>query len=304
MNEGQSNIESSISLRGVSDAKQLSVSLASLDATIHKTRDSIIEGIQYSHRQIGYSRNQNQGSQVAEEGLSRALVHSTSARSFYHEFRRHTRSSRSHNEAYTMRTNHELGPKVPQLSATESRTARITITRSSYATCGCLDSRQLNFKSPNFLNSILGSLFVGYRASPRSKQTCDNIDCRRDSTTLIYTYIFPQWLLNRVFLAKMVYNSSKGPELCVRVLRVRPETAEIFYVLKVSLPDSSRCEHVQRLLMNGEASVLDVSSKNKTALEVCQTQSLEGLSCDTVRFPDSCRALRMGRRGTFNSHGG
>ena len=248
--------------------KQLSVSLTCLDTTVHETRDGIVSDIQSSFRQTDCINEQNQISHIAEEASSRVSLRDVSGRSFNDRSNGHTRSSRSLNEAYSIQAEHESGPVLSPLFASDSRTARITLMRSSCVACGYPDSRQLNLKSPNFLNSILGSLFVGYRVLPWSKQACDHIDCRQDSTTLTYTYIFPQWLLNRVFFSKMVYNSSRGPELCLRVMRVRPNDADIFLVLGTYVPHSSRLDHMKRLLNDGKGSVLDVLANNQSMLRV------------------------------------
>lgn len=248
--------------------KQLLVSLASLDTTVHETRDGIVSDIQSSFRQTECSNEQNQISHIAEEASSRVSLRNVSGRSFDDRSNGHTRSSQSLNEAHSMQAEHGSGPVLSPLFASDSRTARITLMRSSCVACGYPDSRQLNLKSPNFLNSILGSLFVGYRTSPWSKQACDHIDCRQASTTLTYTYIFPQWLLNRVFFSKMVYNSSRGPELCLRVMRVRPADADIFLALWTHVPHSSRLDHVKRLLNDGQGSVLDVGPDNYSVLSV------------------------------------
>lgn len=260
-------LTSSISLRGVVHAKQLSVSLAGLDATIHETRDVIVRDIQSSLRGVIYSNEQNQKPQVATEGLSSAVVRHVSGRSVYDGFNNHTASSRSLNEGFTMRTENGLGAAISPLIVTEAHTARITLLRSSCAACGCPDSRQLKYRSPSCLNTILGTLFVGYRASPWSKQTCDHIDCRQDSTALTFTYVFPQWLLNRVFLTTMAYNSLKGPELCLRVMRVRPNDADIFRVIETRA-FYPIIGHVKRLLNSGEASILDVRRNNQTVLSL------------------------------------
>ena len=262
-------MESSISLRGVVHAKQLSVSLAGLDATIHETRDVIVRDIQSSLRGVIYSNEQNQKPQVATEGLSSAVVRHVSGRSVYDGFNNHTASSRSLNEGFTMRTENGLGAAISPLIVTEAHTARITLLRSSCAACGCPDSRQLKYRSPSCLNTTLGTLFVGYRASPWSKQTCDHIDCRQDSTALTFTYVFPQWLLNRVFFTTMDYSSLKGPELCLRVMRVRPNDAGIFRVYRIG-GINSRIDHVKRLLNSGEASIWDMQRDNQTVLIVSQ----------------------------------
>lgn len=272
-------LTSSISLREIVHAKQHSVSLAGLDATIHETRDGIVRDIQSSLRGVSYSNEQNQRPQVATEGLSSAAVRHASGRGVYDGFNNHTASSRSLNEGFTMRTESGLGAAISPPIVTGAHTARITLLRSSCAACGCPDSRQLKYRSPSCLNTILGTLFVGYRASPWSKQTCDHIDCRQDSTALTFTYVFPQWLLNRVFFTTMDYSSLKGPELCLRVMRVRPNDADIFRLFRIR-GCISRIDHVKRLLNSGKGSILDVRRNNRTLLN----QAIRGGSWDVAEL--------------------
>ncbi|CAD6591531.1 MAG: hypothetical protein ASARMPREDX12_005206 [Alectoria sarmentosa] len=58
----------------------------------------------------------------------------------------------------------------------------------------------------------------------------------------------------------------KGPELCIRVTRIRPRGAEIF----IAAADKSEVavRNVERLLLTGGASVLDVTPDGRTALQI------------------------------------
>lgn len=278
------------------------MSLAGLDATIHEARDGIFRDIQSPLSRHGYHDERNEEPPVAAEGFSRTFARNASGRSFYDGSNNQTAGLRSINEAYTMRPEAGPGPEISPLIATEPRTARITLLRSNCAACGCPDSRQSKFRSPNLLNTVLGSLFVGYRVSPWSKEACDDVDCQQDLTTLTFAYIFPQWLLNRVFLTTMVYNSSKGPELCLQVMRVRPNDAEIFRLFRRVLP--FRLDHMKRLLNSGEGSVLDVQQNNQTVLSVSRIKNREAFPYYSTRFTGRYPNKIVGCRGISGSPGG
>ena len=135
--------------------------------------------------------------------------------------------------------------------------------------CKCICHRRSRFQSPRCLKEMLGSLFVGYQASPWSTQTCSNSDCRRRSKKLTYVYAFPQWFLARILLVDMSYSLSKGPELILRLMRVRPSDTGIFRVLNLTgISDETVVTHIKRLFDNGEISVLDVDLNGNTIVHV------------------------------------
>ncbi len=88
--------------------------------------------------------------------------------------------------------------------AAVSMTSVLKLTQSQCdSACVCACHRRSRFGSPNFLNAVLGSLFVGYQASPRSAQRCNRHVCQLRSRRITYTYAFPQWLLNRVLFCNL-----------------------------------------------------------------------------------------------------
>ena len=148
------------------------------------------------------------------------------------------------------------------------------LTRNSCdSACRCVCHRRSQFKSPRSLNALLGSLFVGYQASPWSSQTCSNSDCRRRSKKFTYVYAFPGWFLARILVVDMAYSLSKGPEMCLRVMRVRSEGFNPFWDWKLPTRTSA-AHHLERLLSDGEISVLDIDTQGYTLLHVRYCQYL------------------------------
>ena len=127
--------------------------------------------------------------------------------------------------------------------------------------CNCACHRRNRLKSPDILRTVIGSLYVGYKASPSPSQSCDKGYCRSQATKI--TYAFPQWLVRRAISVSMAYSYPQGPDLCLRMMRVRPGDANIFTAVY-----RGTCYHIQRLLNDNEASVWDVDPMHNTALLV------------------------------------
>ena len=127
--------------------------------------------------------------------------------------------------------------------------------------CDCTCHRRLRFRSPRFLDAVFGTLFLGYQASPWFAKGCRNGRCRRSSTRL--QYMFPKWFVKRSVALTIACSQPEGPELILRVLRLRPDNAFVFVCAQYGYHDE-----LQRLLENGEASLLDVDRYSRTALHV------------------------------------
>lgn len=135
--------------------------------------------------------------------------------------------------------------------------------------CRCACHRSNSFKSPNFLNTVLSSLFVAYQSSHWSSQACNSFSCRRRSGRISYTYAFPRWMLNRVLLINMAYHYNRGPELILRMMKSRPNEDNLFGSQSfLQKRNEKSVLHVQKLLDRGVVSVLDVSPEGFTGLHV------------------------------------
>lgn len=138
-----------------------------------------------------------------------------------------------------------------------------TYIRNSCSFCTCSCHKQTQWRSPRILNNILGSVFVGYDSWPsKSKiQRCDLPSCQsKGVSTIKIMYIFPLWFIQRTVLVKI---RSSGPELLLRIQRVRPRNAAIFLAL-----ENNDTEAVKNLLVAGDASILDVNEDGQSLLHV------------------------------------
>ena len=175
---------------------------------------------------------------------------------------------------HSPRSPQAFGSSSPFISETQSHVTSMKLIQSHCASaCNCVCHVRSRFRSPIFLDAVLGSLFVGYQASPWAAQRCNNTECRQGSKKIIYTYAFPQWLLKHAILFNMAYSQPGGPELHLRLIRVRPKNAAIFSATRLfAYRQGIGVNHIKRLLDNGAASVLDVDTDGVNALQVNQLQ--------------------------------
>ena len=119
--------------------------------------------------------------------------------------------------------------------------------------CSCTCHQGGRVRSPPYLSTILGSLLIGYTAQPWMTCLWESYDCRGRSSCITYTYAFPRWLLDRMVACRIAYDRLRGPELCVRLLRVRSGHEYIFWVaiMRTSDTDKTSIRHMKYLLTNG-----------------------------------------------------
>ena len=135
--------------------------------------------------------------------------------------------------------------------------------------CECRCHHQGQIRSPQSLSSVLGSLLVGYQSYPCLTEACSNSSCQRRSGQLNYTYAFPRWLLRRVLLINVAYSRSRGPELVLRMMNIRPDRDNIFRILEGEHVDESKVlSRLKNLIDLGAGSILDISPYGMTCLHV------------------------------------
>lgn len=183
---------------------------------------------------------------------------------------------------FPLSPNH-IEPSDPNLPSGQPQSfmASLQLTTSHCGSdCCCSCHRRSGFRSPSLLDNVLGSLSVGYHASPWTTPTCNSPCCRHRFKKFTYIHAFPQWLSNRILLAHLAYSQSKGPELCFRMLRVRSTDSDIFRLFGgPRQADEVIMTGVRRMFDNGEASVLDVDEEGASVLRV----RLHWSKCYTMR---------------------
>ena len=151
------------------------------------------------------------------------------------------------------------GASVSQSSAPTFILAKSTCQSS----CNCSCHAQTRANKPYLINAVLGFLFAGYHISPWSTDRCDSTYCGNRSMRYTYEYTFPQWFTARTILIAMANSTSRGPEMCLRVMRLVPSTSKIFHAAV-----SGKIFWVRQLLAQGKASVVDVDEHGHTPLHV------------------------------------
>ena len=156
------------------------------------------------------------------------------------------------------------------LQIAKSNTFKIT-RKSCKVNCRCSCHEKGRLKSPKIL-TILGSIMIGYNAIPGLAQRCNDPSCKGQSTNIAYTYAFPEWFVSRVVYFNFKNEQLRGPEMCLRVVRVRPYHAGIFRAVQDDR-EGLALEYTKRLLLAGEASVLDAISDGESVLSVGKSRS-------------------------------
>lgn len=136
-------------------------------------------------------------------------------------------------------------------------------------TCTCSCHRRKKADKPYLVNAVLGALFSGYQISPWSIETCDSAYCGNKTVRYSYEYAFPRWFTTRTILIAMAYNTNRGPEMCLKVMRLIPATATIFKAV-----ENGKLLLVRHLLAQGKASIADVDEHGHTPLHVSYYTSI------------------------------
>ena len=116
--------------------------------------------------------------------------------------------------------------------------------------------KQMQWKSSSLWDNVLGLFVLGC-----SFGSCNACSCENKQTSKIVTiYTFPWWLIRRAVFTTIC---SQGPELLLRVQRVRPKDAAIFLAL-----ENNQMETMKKLILVGKASILDVNEDGQSLLHV------------------------------------
>ncbi|MCJ1391225.1 hypothetical protein MMC18_004087 [Xylographa bjoerkii] len=130
--------------------------------------------------------------------------------------------------------------------------------------CLCTCHNQVQRRSPKILKALLGSLSVVYSSLLLMKPECDDPNCQiKEVSNVKAAYTLPRWFFSQVVVIQGIYTQSRGPELLLRVLRVRPNNSKIFTAIK-----DKNIVVIQRLLSTGEASVLDIDKRGRSLLHL------------------------------------
>jgi ankyrin repeat protein len=135
--------------------------------------------------------------------------------------------------------------------------------------CAChIASRQRSWQLPNFVRNVLGSLLVGYAASPVSPTKCDVERCAKDRCKkLTVTYAFPLWFLN--YVIRGVIETSTTGSVTLGLVTCRRIPVEMMSKNILWLVEIGAVDNVRKILRKNRAAVLDVDIRDgSSALHV------------------------------------
>ena len=145
---------------------------------------------------------------------------------------------------------------LSHFSSVQIRMSREANSCGDWCSCSCHARQQL--RTPHFMDQVIGSLLIGYSGISVTKANCNEFACKQRSYPSVhFTYFFPYWFLSRIITLSVRATASQGPELCLKVPRVRGRTEAVFRAAV-----SGDVEHMKSLLIKGFASPLDVSSSS------------------------------------------
>ena len=129
--------------------------------------------------------------------------------------------------------------------------------------CSCICHSTYRYKSPELLDNLVGSLFIGYTGLPISTPKCDSRTCINQTPRSIrVSYAFPSWFFMKT-LDVVARNSQNGPSFGLS-LRNRIDASTGINI--ISLTHNGDITGMVKLLEERKASLTDVTLYNGTTL--------------------------------------
>jgi hypothetical protein len=95
--------------------------------------------------------------------------------------------------------------------------------------CNCVCHKRQYFKSPQILDRLIGSLFIGYSGLPIATPQCTEYSCqRRSAPSTQISYCFPSWFLKRQLSLSILFTPLDGPIISLRIPRLVSPSSKIF----------------------------------------------------------------------------
>ena len=157
--------------------------------------------------------------------------------------------------------------------------------------CTCICHRYKAHRTPKYLQNFFGVLFLGHSGIPMVKPTCDESGCLAHSRpALLFTYVFPAWILARAFLITARFSLSCGLELTIRLPRVLHESSKIWI-----FAEHGDINGVKDLLQKRAVTLYDTSSALKYTILMVN-------SCIRIYFSSAIKLLIRLQFAVTNSH--
>lgn len=132
-------------------------------------------------------------------------------------------------------------------------------------TCFCSCHKPRHYRTPPWLECLIGTLFWSYKGLPIPRAPCDS-PCRRESIPAVHLrYFFPRRYLRRMLRFTFQSLPLAGPQFSLKTSRVVDAMAPIF-----NLTQRGEISLIKRLFEQHLASPLDTSHLGgRTPLHVC-----------------------------------
>lgn len=152
---------------------------------------------------------------------------------------------------------------------------RTAIQAACSASCRCQCHRTTSLKSPQWMKSFIGLLFVGYSGTPLSfrQKPCNEISCQQQNYSILsVNYFFPSWFLHRMVLFRGCTRSLLAGEhmISVRTPRVVDTSSD-----SILLAQGGKVMAMQDLFSQHLASPFDTSIMGESLLHV----SISSMGC-------------------------
>lgn len=125
----------------------------------------------------------------------------------------------------------------------------------NWCPCDCHAKQRRKKTVPGIMESLLGTMFVGYSGMPILNKPCDFRGCRhQQQTSASIEYWFPWWLVSKNIKLQFKYLPNAGPQLQLATLRRVPDTA-----LSVAYARQGNIDGLRLLFNDGLACPRDIS---------------------------------------------
>ena len=132
--------------------------------------------------------------------------------------------------------------------------------------CACMCHSHQQFRSPQFFDQPLGSLFVGYVGLPILSPSCDRRGCIENFEFFLNTHcVFPHWFVKRAISILLSRSIDTPPALNLRVYTVSRLNS-----LVSDYASRGNIDNIRILFKYRQASPFDVNRWGQTPLSVCQ----------------------------------
>lgn len=137
------------------------------------------------------------------------------------------------------------------------------LTRSCEPPCRCKCHIEQRMSSPSSVATLVGQIFIGYKALPSLRTTCTDHLCKSGRNTYInISYFFPHWWVQqKVMILNAYYQASTGLGIALSVPRVVTNDSQIFFYVELG-----NIETIRDMFARGLASPKDIGDKRGETL--------------------------------------